>query len=61
MMTLLFMAMFGTALVLCMLPVVVFGLMLETCQNRVQGGGQVAVDPRPRSARLPVDTLRIAA
>jgi hypothetical protein len=61
MMTILFMAMFGAALILCLVPIVLFGLMLETCQDRARGG-QVAVDPRPRNAaRLPADTLRVAA
>jgi hypothetical protein len=41
-------------------PIIVFGLMLETCEQRARG--QVAADPRPRgAARLPVDTLRVAA
>jgi hypothetical protein len=52
--------MFATALLFCLVPVVLFGLMLETCQHRARG--QVAADPRPRGpARLPVDTLRVAA
>lgn len=60
MMTLLFMAMFTAALVLGLVPVVLFGLMLETCEERARVS-QVAVDPRLGAERLSVDPLRIAA
>jgi hypothetical protein len=62
MMTLLLMAILGTALILGMVPVVLFGLMLETCEKRARGDGQVAADPRPfEPARFAVETVRAAA
>ena len=61
MMTLLFMAIFGTTLILGAVPVILFGLMLETWENRARSG-QVAEDPRPRqAAQFQVETVRAAA
>jgi hypothetical protein len=62
MIILLLMAIFGTTLILGAVPVVLLGLMLETCENRTNYAGQVTADPpAPLSKRFTVETVRAAA